>query len=69
MAQGPGKYDPALSEVLKGLEANQGVLMVIDGKDGIGFSIQANLQTMMMLPQMLEEVASQIRADLANMGL
>jgi NAD(P)H-dependent flavin oxidoreductase YrpB (nitropropane dioxygenase family) len=67
MAVGPGKYDDLCTLVREqlGIEFNGGVaLIVIGGPDGGGFSCQADLQTTARLPDLLERMAAQIRADL-----
>lgn len=64
MATGPGKYDNALTEALKNAGATQGVLIVLDGSQGSGFSMQSDLQNMLRLPHLLETMATHIRADL-----
>lgn len=68
MPIGKGKYNSALTEALKGLEAKQGVLLVLDGEDGAGFSVQADLPNMIALPATLERIAMAIRADLVDLG-
>lgn len=67
MPHGPGKYDPTLTEVLNGIDAKEGILIVLDGKDGVGFSVQASIATMIKLPALLETLANAIRADLPEM--
>jgi hypothetical protein len=66
---GPGKYDKALSKAIKFAGANQGILIIIDGKDGGGFSVQAELDVVKRIPDMLENLAKQIRADNQRNGL
>ena len=68
MAIGPGKYDDACSRVREEVGISDGdgggvLLIVIGGHLGNGFSCQADLQTTLALPDMLEMVAAQIRRD------
>lgn len=66
MPLGPGKYDDALTETLKGLEAEEGVLIVFNAKESAYFSIQAGFMNRIILPQLLEQLASHIRQDLVR---
>jgi hypothetical protein len=73
MAMGPGKYDDVCARAR--LDAGLGehdvggvVLIVLGGKRGNGFSCQADLATTTMLPDMLETMARQIRADIKGWG-
>ncbi|HVG50926.1 MAG TPA: hypothetical protein VM867_04760 [Xanthobacteraceae bacterium] len=66
MPIGPGKYDDlcTLAREQAGVRDKGGViLIVIGGRDGAGFSCQADLPTTMSLPKILEHVAAQIRAS------
>jgi hypothetical protein len=71
MPLGPGKYDDVCTRVREavGLLDNKGevsrpggvVVIVLGGNNGNGFSCQADLRTTLLLPDMLEEIARQIR--------
>jgi len=68
MALGPGKYDDACTLVRQhaGIDDNSGggvIVIVLGGKRGNGFSCQADAATTLRLPDLLEEMARQIRAD------
>ena len=67
MAFGPGKYDDVCTMVSKrvGITDRGGgvVVIVLGGNKGNGFSCQADLRTTLLLPDMLEEIARQIRSD------
>lgn len=68
MALGPGRYDDLCTLVRErvGLTdmAGGGVIIMVVGDEGrSGFSCQADLATMRALPDLLEEVARQIRQD------
>ena len=69
MATGPGKYDDMVSMVRQqiGMTDSGGVvLIVVGGERGPGFSCQADLQTTLLLPDLLELVAKQMRKDIAG---
>jgi hypothetical protein len=66
MALGPGKYDDVCSMVRKQVgmtdDSPGGVLVIVmGGNKGSGFACQSDFPTMVLLPDMLEEVARQIR--------
>lgn len=61
MAFGPGKYDDACTDVRLKLRAAGVLLIVIGGAHGDGFACQADLQTTVTLPDLLERVAADIR--------
>jgi hypothetical protein len=60
---GPGKYDDETTMVRMGTKARAVVLIVLDGREGSGFSVQAPPHVLAELPNMLESIAMQIRAD------
>jgi len=64
MPIGPGKYDNECTEVREKLKAKGVVLLVAGGERGSGFSVQADLLATMALPNVLEDMAKQIRADM-----
>ena len=60
---GAGKYDAACT-LIRVVTKAQGVLViVINGYDGSGFSCQADLVTTRSIPDILENIAAQIRRD------
>lgn len=67
MALGPGKYDDLCSYVREqvGISDQGGgvMLIVLGGNKGSGFACQADLRTTLLLPDMLEDIARQIRKD------
>ncbi len=67
MAVGEGKYDFALTLALGNSKASQGVLLVLDGDSGPGFSVQASMAAMEGLPDALEYIAKEIRKDLPDL--
>jgi hypothetical protein len=63
MAFGPGKYDASCTEVRMVTNARGVLLIVIDGEHGSGFSCQADMETTLRLPEILERIAADIRRD------
>ncbi|MGA7807863.1 hypothetical protein [Bradyrhizobium sp.] len=57
---GPGKYDTQCTWVRKELQAEGVILLVIGGKHGAGFSVQASLKLILELPRLLRDVADEI---------
>jgi hypothetical protein len=67
MPLGPGKYDDLCTIVREqaGMGNKGGVIVIVlGGNKGNGFSIQADLLTTAMLPDMLEEIAKQMRESI-----
>lgn len=64
MLRGKGKYDALLTEAREKADAFGGVLMIIDGNKGGGFSVQATQEILIQLPDMLENIAKSLRSDL-----
>lgn len=71
MAIGPGKYDDLCTYVRQQVGLIEGgglgggvVIMVLGGNRGSGFSVQADLRTTAMLPDLIEEMARALRNDL-----
>jgi hypothetical protein len=62
---GPGKHDAICTEVRERIGA-RGVILIFfgDTPEATGFSVQADLATLVRLPDTLESVAGQVRADL-----
>ena len=63
MALGPGKYDALCTAAREGAKARGALLIILDGEHGNGFSCQADLVSTLTLPDLLEDVARQIRRD------
>ena len=68
MGNGPGKYDEALTLAKQSVDATEGVLIIFDGNKGSGFSVQASEQTIGALPDILESMSSQIRAQAGDVA-
>lgn len=61
---GAGKYDDLCTYVREQTKAAGVLVIVLDGERGNGFSCQADLPTTMGVPDLLEHIARQIRADM-----
>lgn len=66
MPVGAGKYDDLCTEAAKKTDAKGVIMIVLDGEKGSGFSIHATFEILIKLPELLENVAKQIRDDLEN---
>lgn len=67
MAIGQGIYDDLCTLIRVRTDAKGAIVIVTEGALGSGFSCQADLETTLALPEILERVAAQIRADRAKM--
>jgi hypothetical protein len=56
----PGKYKELCNSVRIDAKADAVVLVVLNGKDGSGFSVQANSGLTELLPTILRKVAQEI---------
>ena len=63
MPMGPGKYDPYVTDIREKTGAYGVVLIVLGGEHGNGFSVQADGDTTLRLPELLEQMAADIRAS------
>ena len=61
MPLGPGKYDDACSAA-RDKTGGSVLLIVVRGAKGSGFSCQADLETLLSLPDILEGIARELRA-------
>jgi hypothetical protein len=67
MAIGPGKYDDLCTAIRESTNAECVILVVVGGNLGHGFSVQLlNSSTMIQIPNVLREVATQIERDLRS---
>lgn len=64
MVEGAGKYDDLATTVREKANARGVLVAVIQGDKGSGFSVQCDETGLNALPEMLEEIAVQIRKDL-----
>lgn len=65
---GPGKYDALTTHVREQSQADGVIVVVLNGARGSGFSVQAPLELQLILSDLLESLAKQIRADLEGQG-
>ena len=63
---GPGKYDYECTFVLEHTQAEGVVVLVLNGERGTGFSVQAPLHVHLVLPDLLENMARQIRQSVTE---
>ena len=63
MAHGPGKYDKQLTTALNSVGALEGILIVIDGDSGQGFSAQFSVENTESVPKMLRHIADEIESS------
>jgi hypothetical protein len=65
MAMGPGKYDDLCTYVREQVGLGDGgggvILIVLGGNRGNGFAAQLDALTTLAMPELLEEVARQLR--------
>jgi pyruvate formate-lyase activating enzyme-like uncharacterized protein len=64
MSAGPGKYDDLCTYVREKVNAAGAVVMVFDGNNGSGFSVQADAATTLAMPDLLERIAREMRQDI-----
>jgi hypothetical protein len=62
--RGKGIYDDLLTEAREKARANGGILIIIEGERGFGFSVQAEPSMIARLPQALRYIADEIQRDL-----
>ncbi len=58
-----GRYEDACTVARESTKARGVVLIVFDGEHGNGFSVQVDAERLLALPEILETIAAQIRAD------
>jgi len=66
---GAGKYDAITTKVREQTGAFGCILLVVEGDQGSGFSVQAPLSIQMQLPEVLRAMADSIEKDLKDGGL
>jgi hypothetical protein len=67
MALGPGKYDDLATCARERAEAEGVVLVILGGKAGAGFSVQANAIVTLALPGLLRRLADDIERDMKGL--
>ncbi len=63
MPLGPGKYDAECTVARESTHAAGTLLIIIGGDRGDGFAAQVQPEVLLVLPEMLESVAAQIRGS------
>jgi len=66
---GAGKFDEHATRIREATDADGVIVMVLGGKLGSGFSVQAPLPIQAMLPELLTDLAANIKRDLIAMGI
>lgn len=66
---GPGKYDDLCTYVRELTDADGVILVVVSGKRGQGFSMQATLEVIKIAPQVLRIIADKLDADIEKGNL
>lgn len=64
MTLGPGRYDDACTQARLATKAIGAILIIVEGKDGSGFSVQAPLPLVARLPSVLRDLADKIEKDI-----
>lgn len=67
MAVGPGKYDRVCTELREAMGADAVVVIILNGKRGTGFSMQASPQAARAMPDLLEVVVKGMRDDIKGL--
>lgn len=65
MAIGSGKYDEICTLARNVARARGAIVIIVDGCRGSGFSSQLDAELTKKIPDILEDMAKQIRADMA----
>jgi hypothetical protein len=60
---GAGKYDDLCTLVRESAQARGAIVMIFDGNQGGGFSVQADLEITLGLPDILRKLAKEIEAS------
>jgi hypothetical protein len=63
MPLGPGKYDDLASYVRERADAEGVIVIVVNGRQGNGFSVQGTATVTLKIPDLLDIVANEIRAS------
>ena len=63
MTIGPGKYDDLCTRIREDAKAAGAIVIIVRGEKGSGFSVQSDLATLAVLPELLETMAAQMRKD------
>lgn len=64
MALGKGRYDDLCTDAREKSKGRGAILIILEGEKGFGFSVQAGIQDLLVLPNILRIVAGNIEEDL-----
>jgi hypothetical protein len=64
MALGPGKYDALCTEARERSKGRGAILIILESGKGMGFSVQAGIEDLLKLPNILRFIADGIEEDL-----
>jgi hypothetical protein len=64
MPAGPGKYDQLCTIVRQKARAEAAIVVIVGGERGSGFSVQGDPAVIIQFPEMLEEMAKEIRESM-----
>lgn len=68
MPMGPGIYDELCSQVREESEAVAAIVIIIDGKNGNGFSVQSSDPMILIkLPELLQAVTDEIKRSVEQL--
>lgn len=62
--KGAGKYDLQCSKARKSTKAKAAILIIIDGKEGSGISVQVNPNDVSKVAPILRNIADQMEKEL-----
>lgn len=65
---GPGKYDYECTLVRECTQAEGVAVLILGGERGNGFSVQGSLRMQLSLPDLLEQMARDIRESMGSMS-
>jgi hypothetical protein len=68
MFNGPGKYDDLCTAAREAARAQGAILLIFGGDKGHGFQVQASIDVVLKLPELLRTLAQQIEAQHREAG-
>jgi hypothetical protein len=61
--KGPGKYDDICTAAREAANARAAVVIIFGGNKGPGFSVQGDVESLVLLPRILRNLADDIEKD------